>query len=361
MAIQVRSREHLMSQMVASTKIASGVASGQYYPLCYGQCWNVQPLCTDTSNDRYYANVADVYAFNEVRESGNALSGTGWGDNGDGSFDLSNPPEGMITCDVQGMMTGGSLINKIKEIVTDVCITRGPFVSGDFDTTTWTSLNTTFPQTMGLYVAQPRPICELMDEICASVGAFYYIDRDGKIVIKQFNLSGTSILDIGVDQIAAKGLSITGVIQPMDKVKRGYARNWAPQSTLGWVTDTADASGNNTVTSANREKYERRHSWVLAENAGAANILKRQEPPPTGTLLTVSGDASTEATRWAALWTSPRVKFGVNCFLDGARINLGDRVKITHPRYGLADGVTGTVITVTDRPTRRAQYLEVMT
>lgn len=376
LAVHTQSREHLLSQMVTSTKITSGDSAGKYRPLCYGTCSNVPCMLLDNATHKYAVNTADVYAISEVRLDGIALAGADWTDNSDGTFSLDVAATGQVTADVQGMYSGGTLFQYIKEIVKDICVTRGPFLEADFDTTTWTNLNTTFPQKLGLYMEQPRPINELMDEICGSVGAFYYVNRDGKIVIKQFALSGTETLSIGVDQIAAQGLNITGVLQPMDKLKRGYARNWTPQQLNqsehdisvfkdggGFVTDVYYDTGgarSTDVTEANREKYRNHYQWKLAENAGAANILKRVEPAMQGTLLTDATECNTEATRWLALWSAPRVKYGVRAFTDGALVNLGDRVKVTHPRYGLADGATGTVIAVRDHPARHEQYLEIM-
>lgn len=377
LTVQTQSREHLMSQMVTATKITTGDSAGKYRPLCYGTCTNVPAMLIDNATHKYAVNTADVYAISQVRMDGVALDGADWTDNSDGTFSLDYAASGQVTADVQGMYSGGTLFQYIKEIVKDICVTRGPFVEADFDTTTWTNLNTTFPQKLGLFMVQPRPINELMDEICGSVGAFYYVNRDGKIVIKQFSLSGTATLSIGVDQIAAHGLSITGVLQPMDKLKRGYARNWTQQEGnqadtnldvtrdgTGYVTDVVydgiAPTRTGAVTEANRERYRNRYSWKLAENAGAANILKRVEPAMQGTLLTDATECNTEATRWLALFSAPRVKYGLRCFTDGALVNLGDRVQITHPRYGLADGVTGTVIAVRDHPARHEQYLEIM-
>ena len=68
-----------------------------------------------------------------------------------------------------------------------------------------------------------------------------------------------------------------------------------------------------------------------------------------------------QADRWMGIWGSVRVQYAVDCFLDGALLNLGDRVKLTHPRLGLSAGVTGTVVKVIDRPTKRRQTIEVLT
>jgi hypothetical protein len=99
---------------------------------------------------------------------------------------------------------------------------------------------------------------------------------------------------------------------------------------------------------------------VASVNSGAANLLKTNDPKQEGTLLTSKTDCQTEADRWMGIWGSVRVQYAIECFLDGVRVNLGDRVKITHPRLGLAAGVTGTVVKVSDRFTKRRQILEVL-
>lgn len=354
--VQIRSRQHLMNQNVESTVFASGApmpstTAGKYYPLCYGDCRNVSPILIDASYlgsyGRYRVNAAACYAIDEVRSKGVAVAFT---DGADGTFYITGTNDGEITCDVRGMKSGANLIDDIKEIITDICITRGPFQTADFDTATWTNLATTFPQKLGLYVAQPVPIYQLLDQLCASVGAFYYVTRDGLINIKQFALSGASTLDIGVNQIAARGLSVTKVYQPIDKLRRGYLRQWTVQQYTAAGASLDD-----------REVWLNAYAYKVSTNAAATNITKTAEPEIEGTLLTSGTDCQTEADRWMTIWGSVRVQFQVKCFTDGARVNLGDRVTLTHPRYGLEDGVTGTVVAVTDQPSKHAQLLEILT
>ncbi len=258
-----------------------------------------------------------------------------------------------MTADIKGMKTGSTLIDTLKGIVKDLCVTRGPFLEADFDSTTWTALDTTFPQKLCLWIEQPIKFYQALDMLCASVGAFYCVTRDGKILIKKFELSGAATLSVGADQIVAKGINITKVYQPLDNLRRGYARQWTTQDNF---------SGNDaTVTEANREKWRNQYAWVASVNSGAANLLKTADPGDEGTLLIDETEAQTEADRWMGIWGSVRVQFAIDCFLDGARLNLGDRVTITHPRFGLSAGVTGTVVKIIDKPTKRRQTIEVLT
>jgi hypothetical protein len=348
---EARPRDHLLSQDVVTTKYTSGGSDGKYKPLCYGECYNISPLYVGNGSDHKYAvNAAAVHTIVDVRINGVTTS---WFDNADGTFSLYAEADGQVTCDIKGMKTGSTLIDTLKGIIKDLCVTRGPFLEADFDSATWTALDTTFPQKLGLWIEQPIKYYEALDMLCASVGAFYCITRDGKILIKQFALSGASVHDIGPDQIVAKGINIARVYQPMDNLRRGYARQWTTQANLS----TNDAS----ISESNREKWRNEYAWVASVNSGAANLLKTADPPAVGTLITGETDCQTEADRWMGIWGSVRVQYAIDCYVDGARLNLGDRVKLTHPRLGLAAGVTGTVVKVIDRPTKRRQTIEVLT
>lgn len=351
LTLESRARDHLLTQDVVTTKYTTGASEGQYAPLLYGTCYNVSPLFIGTSDYEYkYAvNAADVHTISDVRINGVT---TTWTNNVDGTFTLSYSPQGQVTCDIKGMKSSGVLLDTLKGIVKDLCVTRGPFVEADFESTSWANLDTTFPQKLGLYIQTPIKYYQALDQLCASVGAFYCVTRDGKILIKKFELSGTVTLSLGPDQIVAKGLNITKVYQPLDNLRRGYARMWTTQGNF--------SSGDSTVTPTQREKWGTEYSWVASVNSGSANLLKTNDAGDVGTLLTDKTECQTEADRWMGIWGSVRVQYSVDGFMDGARLNLGDRVTLTHPRLGLSAGVTGTVVAVNDKPTKRRQTIEVL-
>ena len=353
-SIEARARDHLLTQDVITTKYTSGGSDGKYKPLAYGACYNVSPLFigTSTSDYKYAVNAADVYAISEVRVNG--VASAGYNDNNDGTFTFyTGDPGGQVTCDIEGMYSGGTRFRTLKTIIKDLCVTRGPFVEADFESVSWAALETTFPQYLGLYLEAPVKYYQALDLLCASVGAFYCVTRDGKILIGKFQLSGTATLELGPDQIVAQGLSVVKVYQPLDNLRRGYARQWTTQANFGDNDPSVDV--------VKREKWRNEYAWVASTNSGAANLLKTLDPNPQGTLLTTESDCQTEADRWMGIWGNVRVRYSVECFLDGAQVNLGDRVKLTHPRLGLSAGVTGTVVKFTDRPSKRRQLIEVLT
>lgn len=376
LSIEARSREHLLSQEVTMTKITTGTADGRYQPLCYGLCYNITPLCVDATNRIYRVNAADVKSIDEVRCNGVDIGAANWTNNADGTFTIdANYNNGQITCDVKGMKTGSTLMEHIKEIVKDLVVTRSAvFAEADFDTTYWTNLNTTFPQHLGLYITQPVQLYQLLDQICGSVGAFYGVDRDGKIYIRQFALSGTATHTVTAEDIAAHGINVAKVYQPMDKLKRGYQKNWTVQSNIDAGFDTSwpaggwfyiggvlqtDTQYRPATSAADRHLYSEEYLYTISEIT-RTNILKAVDPAIQGTLLTLKTDSSTEGTRWLTMWGAVRVQFSIDCFTKTARVNLGDRVTVTHPRFGLDAGVTGTVVAIQDRPTKHRQLLEVI-
>lgn len=357
-SITARDRQHLLNVEPTSTLISSGSFPnagpniGKRMPLCYGQCSNVQPVLLDSSAQNYAVHDGAVNAFTQMYERG--VAGTpSYADTSTGRFNYSGgaDPGGTLTYDMQGAKPGGSYLTKAKDIITDLLITRGPLTSGDMEATTWAAMNTTFPQAINLYVQNPAGVMlyELVDQIMRSVGGYYTVNRDGQFVFDQFKLSGSSTLSIGTQDIAAKGLAVARQYQPWDKLSRGYKKNW-----------TVITNGNAGVTEDERERMAGDGYWKVSTNASAANYSKVYTPDKQMTLLTSATDCQTEADRWMGIWGVPRIVYSIQCFTGTARLNIGSRVTVTHPRYGLSAGVDGTVVAITDRPSKKMQTLEVM-
>ncbi|MEX1107441.1 MAG: hypothetical protein WEC00_00890, partial [Dongiaceae bacterium] len=72
--------------------------------------------------------------------------------------------------------------------------------------------------------------------------------------------------------------------------------------------------------------------------------LLASDPPPVPGLFTSEVAALAEASRLMALWSPDRQLFRTTTKWIGQRLEFGDRVLATWPRYGLAGGTLATVV-----------------
>jgi hypothetical protein len=96
---------------------------------------------------------------------------------------------------------------------------------------------------------------------------------------------------------------------------------------------------------------------LTAENAGIKTVHKGAlEPDLIPTLLSQS--INTEAARRAALHNTIRTVYEVELFAGPFQVELGDEIKLTHPRFGFENGAHAIVIGIDEKPTRNRVTLE---
>lgn len=347
--LALRDKEVLLDAPVQITLLTAGPNAGEPVPLCCGQCFNVEPVQTVAATLTYQVHDGPVNAITAVRDNGVAVAYTPT--LAAGTFVLTAAPVGRITCDVQGAKPGGVYHTKAADII-NYLVTRSVLAAGDLDASSFTAMNTTCPQTLGIYIRSRRNMREVLAEITRTIGAWREWSRLGKMQLGVLVApTGTATVALDADDVAYGALTIKERRLPIATVRLGYARNWA-------VQDKASQAG--AVTAANRELYGNAYQVVTATDATikTAHPLA-EEPEMEGTLFALQAEAQTEATRRLALYGQVRTTYELRGFAAPFTVSLGDEPGLTHPRYAFAAGATGIVVALREQPTRGRLTMEI--
>lgn len=349
LTLKLRDRQYLLDVPLQVNLVGgTGPAKDQRIPVCYGQVFNVEPVLIDAAARKYQWHDGQVQSVDAVYQDGAAI-GTYTADLTAGTITLTAAATGRITLDGKGSKTGGVYVDKTGDIVSRLVQERAGWVSGDIDSASIAALNTDVPGAVGLYVSEDSAtVMSALDTLITGAGGYYCIGRDGKLTVGQFKApAGTPVLTLGDDDIEQGRIELLRRIVPLKSVRVGYAR----------FHSTIDSGAAAALTEAQRQRL--RDEYLVA----------RATASPTGFLLAVDGDlqpscfvasadASTEATRRAALWGQLRRVFRVSGFLAAQQVRLGDVVGLELSRHGLA-GVVATVVGLREFITGGRSELEV--
>lgn len=265
---------------------------------------------------------------------------------GGGCFRLGTAPDGAVAADVQGDAAGGYVATAagiMRRLVTGPGgIAAGDLVDGDF-----TALDVAAPATVGIYISSDRTVAEVLDDIAASVGAWWTFDvlgrfRTGRLVAPAGDavavLAPLSVLDavdtdtfdlIALERVASAD---EGRGLPVWRVVVEYAKSYTVVS-LGEASSSAPAAETNFVA---RE--------LRGVTASDASVKDKHPLAPTltrTTCLTSQADAEAEAARLLALYKVRRDTWRATIPFDAAAatvLDLGALVTLKASRLGLGAG-----------------------
>lgn len=343
---KIRDKQDLLNKQVQPTLYTTGSAIGKPKPLCYGEVFQITPVLVDSATHKYQIHDGVIQQIVAVYIDGVSTAFTN--DLSNGGFTMASAITGQITVDAKGAKPSGTYIVKVADIVLDIA-TRAGLVSGDIDSASLTAMNTTCPQTIGLYIPDRQNIMSVFDVLLKSVGGFYGFGRDGKLKLGRLNAPvGTATLSLTADDIEANGLDVKTISPPIKTVRLGYKRYYSPMT-------AGVASG---VTEAVRADLMQEYRAVTASNSVPEWPLAA-EPDLIPTALALSAEAQTECTRRATLYSVPRRILKIRSFTASQQIELGQEIKITWPRYGLDSGEYAIVVGINESPTSFKVDLEV--
>jgi hypothetical protein len=342
-----------MSNVGVQTAVIGGATANanKTKPLCFGDCFNVTPVLVTAATHEYQVHDGAINDIPDVRDNGVTVGYTK--DLTNGKFTLTAAPAGQLTCDVQGAKVSGTYITKCADIIQHILTTRTLLTTGDLDTSAFSAMNTTCPQTLGLYIAagEFRTVNSVVDELVTSVGGFWEFTLDGLMTLGRFDApAGTPVMALSPDDLVQNGLRLVQRIPPVLSYSLLYRKNWTPQR-----SGMAGA-----VTEANRALYAAPGQTKSVTNAGIDATFKLAiAAPQVDTLLADGTEAATECSRRATLWGSLRYRYEGQGFAAALGLRLGQVVSITYPRFGLDAGALTTVIARTWSPTLGRTALEV--
>ena len=350
LTLKLRDRQYLLDVPLQTNLVTgTGSAKDQRLPVCYGEVKMIEPVLIDSALRKYAVHDGQIQSVDAVYQDGVAI-GTYTADLTAGTITLTAALTGRITADVKGSKTGGTYVNKTADIAQRIVQERAGWSTSDIDAASVTQLNTDAPGAVGIYVTQDQAtVLSTLDTLITGAGGYYAIGRDGKLTMGLFKApAGTPVVTIGDDDVEQGRVELTKRIVPLKSVRVGYARYYT----------TIDSGAASSLNEAQRQRL--RDDYLVAKaTTSLTGFLLAVDGDLQGSCYVNQSDASTEATRRAALWGQLRRIFRISGFLAAQQVKLGDVVALDLSRYGLAGGVLATVVGLRESITGGSVELEV--
>lgn len=288
-------------------RISSGVSSGQLKPLCLGRCFNIKPVLLDDATHTYLFNCTASQAVAAVRFNGALVPSSYYSVNLSAStIAFSVYPQGEVTMDVDGTI-GPHWLNTatmfIQWIAAQVGVTVDVIGLPNY--------------LLGLYVTSDSSVYSVLDEICGSVGGYWFFDRIGKFTVRAFNGFTVPATELNRDQTWANSRKPRRIVNPLYEIKAVYKRNWTPLSAIaGSVHENTPAI----ATELANEGKELHLSQPIKA------LYPQAESITVSTLLVNAADVSTELSRRLALSAIPRFVYELKSLASAFSWSLGDTV-----------------------------------
>jgi hypothetical protein len=366
--IRLRDKQYLFEKSALSTRYAGsnslpngleGTASdikGKVKPKAYGKVLNVAPPMVNSSRLIYEVGVCN--SVDAIYDQGLALTaGSAYSNQADmetnapsagqyrvwaagGYVRLGSTPAGLITMDVtQGASSANRTVAQIlKQLALDAGLSSGEISSGDV-----TALDSASNAVVGIWLNDETTSQSAMDQVAASIGAWYGFDATGTLRIGQLTApSGSAVVtlydyDIGeaIERRPPKDNNI-----PVWRVTLNHSRIWTvqPSDLAGAVSAATRAYLAEEWRSVKDEDATVKTQWLLATEINADG------------LLTSSSDAATETTRRLTLYKARRDVFDVPVSIDILTANslkLMDVVGLEIARFGMGSGKSFHLIGIT--------------
>lgn len=337
--------------------------NGKPKPLVYGKVLNVSSPQIDTSLRIYQVSANQLATVDAVYDRGTLLTAGAayssqadmlansptagqyrvWNDATAGAFiRLGSAPVGTVTVDAtQGAAAANRTVGQLfNAILLKAGVPSTNIVAADI-----TALDAAVNYQVGVYAGydQDRSAISMLDELCASVGAWYGADANGMFRIGRIVLpTGTEVGTvtktdiIKIERIASRD---PGVGVPSWKVKVAYEKINSVQVDLGASVPES------------RKQFtasEYRRAQATDATVKTANLLSPELEFKT--VLVNKGDAGSEAERLLAIYKQRRDVYQVTVRVDAALasvLDLGKVVKLEINRFGMSAGKKLLIIGIT--------------
>lgn len=310
-------------------------------PFAIGQVSNITPLPVDpaTLTYRYHCASAEGVIGNEARDNGapvamtsNPLAGT---------VTLESMPAGAVTLSVKGDNGAGycdTAAMMVKRMATAFGKASDRFTDADLDLDNIAAFDAAHPQPMGLYATERLNVLTACQMLLGSIGAQLVMSRLGKLRLIQLALPGNGApFAIRPEHIVDGTLQPTGRTDVVGAVKLGFAKNWTVQ----------DAGTLANLPEVHKSLFT--EEWLTTTKTDAATLATYRlnaEPVQVDTMLVTRADADAEAQRRLDLWKVPRTTYEFDGVPELLTLELGQAVTVYSPRFGMAAGVSGIIISL---------------
>ena len=306
---------------------------GKPKPLVFGQATGVPAALIHAANQEYQVNDGAIAALT-VRDRGVTLSPIAASG---GSFTLSGAPAGVVECDVRRTSPYGGGDDAASVFLWIVRDYAG-LALADINTASFTALGST-PQ-VGMFFNDEIKIIDVLDQLAATIGAFYYFDKNDQLTIGRFDLPET-VQSKNIDLAQTFAFSRDQTAIPAWAVVYNFNRRYRPMSKeeLAGSVNAYDVGLYATAT--------------LSRKAEDAAI---KTPYPNARRITIDGVASgneavfaqAEAARQLNLYRDQRDVFKLRVAAQPFTYELAETAQIVLARYSFNLGRNFRIIAITD-------------
>lgn len=275
----------------------------------------------------------EIHVIGAVYDNGDP---TAWIDLS-GGFVLPSSPVGRITCSFEGAEDGGgSLIYQPGSIAQVIATREGLLDIAEIDTDSIADIDAAAADSIGLYLAERRNAGDVIDQIMATVGGYWYFTRAGLLRLWRLEEpAGTPVLELTADDLTGRDIHIVRREPPVRSVRLGRHKNWTIQDPDSLATSLSDEQRTALSSPYLAAPDQAENTGIEVEFKGALT------PDIQDTLYSYS---TTEGARRAALRDHWRSVFQITCNLSALACNLGDVVQLTYPRFGFDSGALAIVV-----------------
>lgn len=354
--IKIRDKLERLNTPLTESKLGTyGVwAGGQknqdaINPIVFGEVHNITPLLIDPSTLEYKFNDGDSERLIEVRDNGIPIT-IGSTNISAGTFKLAYPSNGSITASVQGttksinLSTGiltTSYVNTVAKLLALIVMQYGTAANrltvDDIDFINLNAFDTLHSQSIGMAILDRENTLSVCASLAASIGAQIYFNRLGKLqLLKLGTYSTDAIVNITDADILFHSLEISNKTTVIAATKIGYCKNWTVQP--GIVTN---------IPMSHKTMFaEEWFSETVVDSLVKTQYKLNNDPVQKDTFLLTSIDASNEAARLNNYFKQPRTCYKMIGTSKLLSLKLGQEVLLTHNRFGLSNGKSAQVISL---------------
>lgn len=313
-------------------------------PLCFGECHNIEPLLVDPVTLEFQVHDGPIEDIIEVRDNGVPVEFTKFLSTG--KFRLNQAPVGTITCSAQGSKTdelgNTNYTNKVTGIIRRLAVSYGnveqKFTIADLDQSQLNTFDLAHQQPVGLYLNDRANVLEVCNRLASSIGARLVMTRGGLLRLVKLDVDNVvPARTVTPSDIGQHSLNVSQMAPVVAGVKLGYCKNWTVQNNLqtGLPADHISLFAQEWLT-------------VTKTDDGVAEKYKMfSDPAMIETLLLTETDADAEATRRLNMFKVQRKVFQYKGLLHLMLEELGAGQVLVHTRFGLSEGKSGQIISIT--------------
>lgn len=331
-----------INEPVSNVTINTGANSDQLVPLTFGECFNVTPLLKDSAQLEYQVHTGQIEDILEVRDNGKAVGYTKYLNTG--TFKLTQSPFGTVTCTVQGDKRDNVYFKKIGGVIKTILRNYGKQLSQqEVNEANLDAVDVATNLDIGIYLTNRENVLDVCQKVAFSGGYYLVSDIAGQLKLvrlqaDQVPVNGVdTVYEVTADDMEFRSLAVSQKLEVEGTIKLGYAKNWTVQS-----SNLAASLKPEAVAILQKEYYY----TTATDSTTVSRYNQLQEPEAVLTQLISQTDAATEAGRLLGIKKSPRFVYTANYFAKMLFCELGDFVKITHPRFGLNSGKTGIAVSI---------------